>query len=57
MKLKHPKIDSVVLLGGGQLLLEIIDELIKYQLNIKVITSPRHAVEIFQQNSFLLFYL
>ena len=38
-----PKIDTLIFLGGGTLLLKICNWCVEKKINIKVITSPRHA--------------
>ena len=53
MKFNHPKIDSVVLLGGGKLLVKILNEIERDDLKIKIITSPRHAREIIEEKCLL----
>ena len=53
MKLKIDKINRIVLLGGGDLLLRLVRWCLSKGLPVSVITSPRHANEIIEANSSL----
>ena len=45
MRLEIPKLEHVVLLGGGRLLVQITSVCVSKNIPIKVVTSPRHAYE------------
>lgn len=50
MKLVIPKLDKVVLLGGGKILLSLSKWCVLNNISIYIITSPRQAKETVQEN-------
>lgn len=57
MRLKIPEIDRIVLLGGGKLLVALVRWCQSEGAPISVVTSPRHAEELIDENQTLLKFL
>ncbi len=53
MKIEIDKVDKIVLLGGGFLLLRLVRWCLSERIAIFVVTSPRHADELIDSNSSL----
>ena len=50
MKLEIPKLERVVLLGGGKLLVSVAKWCLSEGISLSVVTSPRHATETVASN-------
>lgn len=52
---EFPKINKVVLLGGGKVLCELVEFIQKFKLELSVIISPRHSLEKFENGTLIDF--